>query len=443
MLKLLPWGSEPSGQGMQGGDLYGVIDSLEYLQDFGINCIYLNPIFLSSANHRYHTIDYFNVDPILGGNKALEALIVNMHERGMRLILDGVFNHCGRGFWAFNDLLENGKSSAYRDWFYVYKWPLNPYPKKKKECGYYCWFNDPALPKFNHENSHVRNYLLSVATFWLEKGIDGWRLDVPNEIPIDFWVEFRSKVKGINPDAWILGEIWGDARPWLQSKIFDGVMNYSVGWSTLSWSAGNRLRTSYRNSSYPLKKLNSKTYSSILNNILSMYEADINKCQLNLLDSHDVPRALNTLNNDIKALKIALLIIFLLPGAPCIYYGTEDYMSGGRDPECRESLMWNSLDNQDLKKYLLSLKELRQYLNHLHHSLLVWKEFEKDCILGTLTQNDEALTSISEIQVFINRSRKKSISIPKRKCSPLFMLGSIEGDLQKIGPQSAVVLSLG
>ena len=140
-LALQPWGTDPAEQGFQGGDLYGVIDALDHLQGLGVTCLYLTPVFRSAANHRYHAYDYFEVDPLLGGNAALDALIASVHQRGMRLILDGVFNHCGRGFWAFHHLLENGDRSPYREWFHVHQWPLRPYPRKGQDCGYGCWWS--------------------------------------------------------------------------------------------------------------------------------------------------------------------------------------------------------------------------------------------------------------------------------------------------------------
>ncbi len=440
-IDLQPWGSIPSQKGFQGGDLYGVIEVLDYLQDMGITCIYLNPIFLSSANHRYHTSDYFNVDPILGGNIALENLILNLHQRGMKIILDGVFNHCGRGFWAFNDLLENGKDSAYLNWFQVYKWPLIPYPKARQDCGYRCWWNDAALPKFNYGNVNVRKYIISVARFWIEKGIDGWRLDVPDEIPIDFWKEFRLNIKELNPDVWILGEIWGDARPWLKGDAFDGVMNYRIGWSSLSWVAGERLRETYSNPSYPLKKLDSECYLDVLDETYSWYSKDINNCQLNLLDSHDVPRALNTLREDIKALKISLLLLFLQPGAPCIYYGTERGLSGGSEPKCREAFPWDSSQNSDLENFIGSLAKMRRTLTALSEYPFAWEVEGSDVISGVLDQMNNPSLRNCRIRAFINRNRKSSFDLTSHSGKLFFSLGLFEKSKMRLGAQSAVLLS--
>ena len=139
-LNFKPWGSPPEEQGFQGGDLRGVTDRLDYLQDLGITALYLNPIFASASNHRYHTFDYYQVDPLLGGNAALRELLDEAHTRGMRVVLDGVFNHASRGFWAFHHILETGGNSPYIDWFVIEDWPLRPYTSDKNHPpNYQCW----------------------------------------------------------------------------------------------------------------------------------------------------------------------------------------------------------------------------------------------------------------------------------------------------------------
>ncbi|WP_320668220.1 glycoside hydrolase family 13 protein [Prochlorococcus sp. MIT 1307] len=437
---LQAWGGVPSHEGFYGGDLYGVIDALDYLQQLGINCLYLNPVFSSAANHRYHTFDYFQVDPLLGGGLALEALISALHSRGMRIILDGVFNHCGRGFWAFHHLLENGYTSPYRDWFHVHNWPLLPYPQPGQDCGYSCWWNDPALPKFNHKHFPVREYLISVAVYWIERGIDGWRLDVPDEVPIEFWVDFRNKVKAINPDAWIVGEIWGDARKWLKGDHFDGVMNYRIGWSSVCWSAKNKLRTSYKNPSYPLKLISGAAFIDILQTTLGWYSNEVNNSQLNLLDSHDVPRALNTLKGDISALKIALFLLFLQPGVPCIYYGTEVGLSGGEEPACRECFPWYESWNVDLRSFILSLVALRKNIFEVFNGELEWKTVGEDGLLAVFLQKELDASEVkSSIEIFVNRSRSSWMPIQASGSEYFFLEGEVDGQGKRLAPQSFVL----
>jgi neopullulanase len=343
-LELLSWGSPPEQRGFQGGDLLGVIEGLDRLQALGVTALSLNPVFASAAYHRYHTFEYFQVDPLLGGNAALEALIEAVHGRGMRLILDGVFNHCGRGFWAFHHLLENGEASPYRHWFHVERWPLNPFPEPGEDCGYHCWWNDPALPRFNHAHPGVRRYLLAVARHWLAAGIDGWRLDVADEVPVDFWREFREVVRAERPDAWIVGEIWRDGRPWLgEQRLFDGVMNYPLAWPLLGYFGAASLRSDLvlpALNSAPYQPLDRATFEQRVQEVLGWYPAATRLAQLNLLDGHDTPRALHVLQGDTAALRLCLLFLFLLPGAPCLYYGTELELAGGPEPLCREAYPW-------------------------------------------------------------------------------------------------------
>jgi cyclomaltodextrinase len=193
----------------QGGNLAGIAQRFDYLAELGVNAIYLNPIFASGSNHRYHTNDYYQVDPLLGGNQALRDFLDAAHARGMRVILDGVFNHASRGFFQFNHLLECGAESPFVDWFHVKKWPLNAYDNTQAKLNYVGWWGHAALPKFKTETTAVREFLWRVATYWLEQGIDGWRLDVAGEIDDDaFWQEFRRRVRAINPEAYIVGEIW-------------------------------------------------------------------------------------------------------------------------------------------------------------------------------------------------------------------------------------------
>ena len=437
-LPLDSWGSEPTENCFQGGDLLGVVDALDYLQEMGINCLYLTPIFSSAANHRYHAFDYFEVDPLLGGNAAFDALIAAVHGRGMRLVLDGVFNHCGRGFWAFHHLAENGSASPYRDWFHVHSWPVRPYPAEGEDCGYDAWWALPDLPKFNHANPAVREHLLAVARHWLERGIDGWRLDVPAEVPADFWSAFRQVVRDVNPDAWIVGEVWGDARAWLGGGYFDGVMNYRLGWSSLCWVAGTGLRQTYRNAEYPLNPLSTAELIEIWTTTASWYRPVVNRAQMNLLDSHDVPRALHTLNGDAAALKLALLLLFLQPGAPCLYYGTEAGLAGGPEgehstgpgPACREAFPWDERWPLDLRPWISQLTDLRRRYPDLREGALRWSAVGNDGLQGIF----------ADVQVLINRSVETSLPIDGTKQ----VIWSSAGvtDLRELGPRTGCLQRL-
>ncbi len=359
-----PWGAPPEKQGFQGGDLLGVVDKLDYLKDLGVTAIYLNPIFASASNHRYHTYDYFQVDPLLGGNNALRELLDEAHRRDIRVVLDGVFNHASRGFWAFHHILENGGNSPYLDWFTVYDWPLRPYSSsKKKPLNYAAWWDLPALPKFNIKNPGVRKYLLDVARYWIEFGADGWRLDVPEEIDdIPFWQEFRRVVKRANPQAYICGEIWHLAHDWLQGDRFDSVMNYPIGIAAINFFGAKTLRKYDKNAEYRLYALSAKKFARQVEHIFNAYDWETNFAQLNLFDSHDTARALWLVQEDKSALRLAALFLMTMPGAPCIYYGDEIGMSGADDPFCRGAFPWE--DESQWDKNLLDFFRGATRLRH-------------------------------------------------------------------------------
>ncbi|MBV9282189.1 MAG: alpha-amylase [Chloroflexi bacterium] len=360
---LEPWGSPPTFHGFKGGDLIGVAERLDYVRELGISAIYFCPIFQSAANHRYHTHDYLTVDPILGGNEALDLLIAEAHRRDIRIVLDGVFNHASRGFFQFNHILENGDKSPYIDWFSVYAWPLNPYGPG--DPGYQCWWGLPALPKFNTGTQAVREFLWSVGEHWIERGIDGWRLDVPNEIDDDeFWREFRRRVKRANPDAYIVGEIWGDARRWLQGDQFDAVMNYLFTRACLGFFAGTGLGLDYSliegTGLAPVEQLDAPGFRHVVDSLLDLYPWPITLSQLNLLDSHDTPRFLSIAREDASAFRLATLFQMTFPGAPCVYYGDEVGLLGGRDPDCRRGFPWDRSGWDDgLRDYVRDCIALR------------------------------------------------------------------------------------
>lgn len=341
------WGSSPKEQGFQGGDLLGIVDKLDYLQELGITAIYLNPIFASASNHRYHPYDYFQVDPLLGGNDALRELLTETHNRNMRVILDGVFNHASRGFWPFHHILENGPKSPYIDWFHIKGWPLRPYRSSKKyPANYKAWWNIPALPKLNTKNPGVRQYVFDVAKYWIDFGIDGWRLDVPEEIDDDsFWQEFRKVVKSANPDAYLCGEIWGDATQWLQGDQFDGVMNYLFTEAALGFFGATTIRKDYRKSDLKIQQLDAPTFAKKIEKTLNLYDWEINQAQMNLIGSHDMARPLWIMGEDDSALRLCALFQMTMPGAPCIYYGDEIGLSAGDDPYCREAFPWDNQEN--------------------------------------------------------------------------------------------------
>jgi len=344
-----PWGSPPTIRNFMGGDLRGIINKFDYLLDLGINCIYLNPIFHSPANHRYSTTDYYKIDPKLGNIRDFKALLEVAHNNGVRVILDGVFNHCGRGFFAFVDLLENQQYSAYRDWYHVKQFPVEAYSASEAK-DYQAWWSINSLPKFNTSNPQVRRYLLDVAEYWIAQGADGWRLDVPNEIDDDeFWGEFRQVVKATNPDAYLVGEIWDQDPRWVGEGHFDGLMNYPVRKALLQV-----LATGADGVAQFASKLESNLKTYKRENAYAMYVP---------LGSHDTERLLTMLNGDVVKAKLAFLFQFAYPGAPAIYYGDEIGMVGGKDPECRGAFPWEQGRwNTELRSWVKLLVSTRKRL---------------------------------------------------------------------------------
>jgi neopullulanase len=364
---LKPWGTSPAAQGFQGGDLYGIADRLDYLDDLGVTALYLNPIFTSAANHRYHTYDYYEVDPLLGGTEALRTLLDAAHARDIRVVLDGVFNHASRGFWPFHHVLENGPDSPYTDWFVIHDWPLRPYASTPdRSHNYAAWHDLPALPEFNTDNPEVQAFLLDVARHWIDFGIDGWRLDVPNEIDNPpFWREFRSVVKTANPDAYLVGELWDEARDWLAGDRFDAVMNYRLLGPVLSFFGAGSLRD-YEKAHLSFEAVDAPAFADEVDHVLALYDWEVTCAQLNLLDSHDMARARWILNDNTAALRQAVLFLMTMPGAPCIYYGDEVGLSAGDDPHCREAF---PTDEADWDTDLLAFYRDATALRHRHEVL--------------------------------------------------------------------------
>ncbi|MBB6097917.1 neopullulanase [Deinobacterium chartae] len=359
------WGDPPHPHKYQGGDLLGVVEHLDHLVDLGVSAIYFCPVFQSASNHRYHTHDYYRVDPMLGGNEALRVLVDEAHARGLKVVLDGVFNHSSRGFFQFNDILENGEHSAYLDWFHVHGFPLHPYAGPEIPSGYEAWWGNRALPKFNTRTQAVREFLWGVAEHWIRFGIDGWRLDVPNEIDDDeFWQEFRRRVKNINPEAYIVGEIWENASRWLAGDQFDAVMNYLFTRPVLGFFGARTLNegvisgTGYGQ----VPALGAEAFARQVTEILTLYPHEITLAQLNLLGSHDTPRFRTAAGGDESAFRLATLFQMTYPGAPCIYYGDEVGMQGGRDPDCRRAFPWHdpSSWNVDTLEYTRKLARVRR-----------------------------------------------------------------------------------
>ncbi|HET7628918.1 MAG TPA: alpha-glycosidase [Bacillales bacterium] len=336
---VLPWGSaEPTATNFFGGDLQGVIDHLDDLIDLGINGIYLTPIFKAYSNHKYDTIDYMEIDSQFGDKAIFRQLVDLCHEKGIRVMLDAVFNHSGFYFPPFQDVLKKGRCSSYKDWFHLQAFPVDP-----DKPNYDTFAFTGQMPKLNTENPEVRNYLLDVAAYWIKEfDIDGWRLDVANEVDHHFWREFRRVVKQIKPEVYVLGEIWHDAMPWLQGDQFDAVMNYPFTTLTLDFFAQ--------------AKIDAEQFANGITHGFNQYPKNVNEGMFNLLGSHDTPRVMTICEGDERKAKLLYLFQLSYLGTPCIYYGDELAMEGESDPGCRACMPWD--ENERANEFRTFIKRL-------------------------------------------------------------------------------------
>lgn len=383
-----------------GGDLQGVIDKLDYLQNLSITAIYLNPIFESPSLHKYDATMYHHVDNNFGpdpegdrkiwaeenpgdpstwrwtsADKLFLKLVKEVHKRGMKIILDGVFNHMGLTSWAFQDIVKNQQNSKYKDWFTIKSWD-DP-NTKENEFDYAGWVGIKDLPEIREDENGIvsgpREHIYSVVKRWMDPnrdgdpsdGIDGWRLDVAEMVNHKFWKLFRTWVKGINPNAYIVGEIWWDdwknykmmnAAPWLQGDEFDAVMNYRFTRAVKNFIVNKK------------EPVGPQGFVDSLQILLKEYPKENYYAMMNLLGSHDVERIASmivnpdiwydhggnpgqTKNFDVRKpnlhereiQKLMVGVQFTLPGAPHIYYGDEAGMWGGDDPDCRKPMVWKKI----------------------------------------------------------------------------------------------------
>ncbi|SCA92221.1 Neopullulanase / CBM34, GH13, similar to LACPI-1399 from L. piscium MKFS47 [Pseudolactococcus piscium] len=350
----LPWQPDdhPSRDAFYGGDLRGIIDNLDHLVALGVNGIYLNPIFEAPSNHKYDTQNYFEIDPHFGSKLEFKELVDTAHEKGIKIMLDAVFNHIGDESPQWQDVLKNGQASQYADWFHVKKWPATYTPtdnfEEARDATYETFAFTPHMPKLNTANPEVQAYLLEIGTYWIrEFGIDAWRIDVANEVDHHFWKRFYKAVTALNPDFYILGEIWTSAQAWLNGDEFNGVMNYAFTGSMVDYFAR--------------RKITAEKMVSNLNTQLMLNRDQTNQMMFNLLDSHDAPRILSIAKGDKAVVKQLYTFMFLQAGTPDIYYGSEYGMTGEQDPDNRKPMAWEpDKQDQDMYHFMQALIQLRK-----------------------------------------------------------------------------------
>ncbi len=308
------------------GDFRGIIDHLDHIQDLGIDVIYMTPSFKSNSCHKYDTIDYYEIDPSFGTKEELKELVQKAHDRGMKVVMDAVFNHTGKEFFAFKDILEKGEKSKYLDWYYIDELPLKG--KWGEIPNFLCFGYYGGMPKLNLKNPEVEKYITDIACYWIrECDIDGWRLDVGDEISHFFWKRFRRAIKAVKKDMLIIGEIWHYAGDFLEGDEWDTVMNYPFYLNLIDLLADEKISVSQfvQNLGYLKGRLHKKCYPLMWN----------------LIDSHDTARFLHLCKDNKKKQHLAAAFQLLLPGMPMIYYGDEYAMPGANDPDCRRGMYWD------------------------------------------------------------------------------------------------------
>ncbi|MBO6327438.1 alpha-glycosidase [Enterococcus gallinarum] len=395
----LPWNSKfPEWDDFFGGDIAGILSKLDYLKELGINGIYLCPIFTSPSNHKYDTLDYYEIDPHFGDKKLFRQFVELAHEKGFKIMLDAVFNHIGDTSPQWQDVLENGENSKFADWFHIQKFPVSYDQTENFEYAenitYDTFAFTPHMPKLNTANKEVQSYLLDIAKYWVKEfDIDAWRLDVANEVDHQLWKLFHKEICDLKDNFYILGEVWNSAQPWLQGDELHGSMNYAY----------TEIMTQY----FAEKVISAEKMMFSLNEQMSMHRKQTNSSMMNMLDSHDTPRILTVCEGNQELMQKMLVFMFLQSGSPCIYYGTEIAMEGGPDPDCRRCMDWEvDFSANDSFKMVQKLIHIRKEYSEL---------LSKGDVRFTLLENDliqvERSLDEDKIIAFFNHSAKE---IPTR-----------------------------
>ncbi|MFP4078940.1 MAG: alpha amylase N-terminal ig-like domain-containing protein [Candidatus Izemoplasmataceae bacterium] len=410
---ILAWESNTPYRNDQfyGGNLKGIEAKLPYLKDLGFTGIYLTPLFKAPSAHKYDTVDYYRIDPQFGSKDDLKAMVETAHSLGIRVILDAVFNHVSNQHPFFRDVLEKGPKSPYYDYFFIHEWPIDKDKLKKRpsEGGYpqppYETFAfTPRMPKLNADHPDLKAYLLKVARYWIETfDIDGWRLDVSNEVSHDFWRDFRKTVKAVKPDAFILGENLDQSNPWLEGDQHDAVMNYEFLYPLWAFFGKDEPFT-----------MDARDFANAIKNTLFSYPRPVIQNMFNIVDSHDTKRIARVVGEDTKTLRQVYLMQYLLPGAPSIFYGGEIGLTGAHDPDNRRCMVWEE-DRQDGQ-----MKAFIKKLNTLYHT---HPSFKSSTLTFLYSDQDVLVVQKGDLFALFNRSetsRTLSLKALKGRFKDLF-----------------------
>ncbi|WP_342562884.1 glycoside hydrolase family 13 protein [Paenibacillus sp. FSL R7-0345] len=377
------------------GTLQGITDKIPYLQELGVTAIYMTPIFESPSEHKYNTSDYYRIDPAFGTAEDLKKLVEEAHRHGIRVLLDAVFNHAGDTFFAFRDVLEKGEESRYKDWFFIHSYPVSRQPVPTYETFAKA---EAHMPKLNMDNPATADYMIAVAKHWVrEAGIDGWRLDVANEVNPQFWTRLRRELKAEFPELLLIGEIMHASGPWLRGDQFDGGMNYVLREAVLEFFA--------------LQSAGPARFMEQLLHIEALYNDQANSAMFQLLGSHDTERFLTACKENgrgwdrqgtaLARMKLAVFFQMTYIGIPMIYYGDEAGMEGATDPHCRKPMLWQEQDrNTGLFEWYKTLIALRkQHLILQNGAFRPWFTDEVRGVLGFVRRLEQ-----DKIAVLINNS---------------------------------------
>ncbi|OON93422.1 MAG: alpha-glycosidase [Candidatus Epulonipiscioides saccharophilum] len=420
-LKTTPWREEGkvTNKEIFGGNISGIQKKLDYLQDLGITGIYFTPLMEAESIHKYDTTDYTKIDPCFGSNEEFKELVNQAHEKGIKIMIDAVFNHSGRKFKPWLDVIERGHDSKYKDWFMINDWDQVSKRGDTKDGRFYTFAFTDQMPKLNTNNDEVIEYFCKICEFWItEFNIDAIRFDVGNEISHTFLRKLKQRVRKLKPDIYLLGEIWHNAINWLTGEEYDSVMNYPLSTSLSDFFLDD--------------KLTKEDLEHKINRCYTMYMQQTNNVLFNLLDSHDTQRLINICKGNLGQALQQLAILFTMPGSPCIYYGTEVFLEGSYDPDCRRCMPWNKIENlTEYQMRISKVKELIELRKSYKAARSLHYHFQNNYANSRCVEYIRLDENVPNLKIVLNCSKEIVNIVHTDKV--LFENGFIDGQLKSDG----------